>query len=350
MSFFYSKRNTKVVITTLGKEAITMKKQNLLYIILILLFITLLTACGGQSTTSSEANTEPSNDSSENMSKEEDDIFPFTFTDATGVEVTIEEKPERIVSVVPSITETVFTLGLGDQVVGVSDFDTYPEEVEEKEKIGGIVDFNVEKIISLEPNLVLGDDRLGITSEGFEQLRDAGIKVAVLPADNSFSDVYNTIELISNLTGTQNEAESIIAAMKERITEVENTVEVIEIDEPSTVYIEIDAEMWTVGSGTFMQEILDILKAENIASDQEDAFQITEEQVVQLNPDIIIATYDYVDPLEEINNREGWKDVTAVKEKQIHPVDTDLVNRPGPRLADGLEEFAKVIHPDYFAD
>lgn len=326
------------------------QKQNVFAIVLMFLLISILTACSDQSATNPEENTEKSNKLVELEDGNGENTFPFTYTDATGIEITIEEKPERIVSVVPSITETVFTLGLGDEVVGVSDFDTYPVEVEEKERIGGIVDFNVEKIISLEPDLVLGDDRLSITGKGFDQLRDAGIPVVILPADNSFADVYNTIELISNLTGTQEQAKTIINEMKEKIETIKSKVERIDIDEASTVYIEIDAEMWTVGKGTFMQEMLDMLKAENAAGDQVDAFQITEEQVVQANPDIIIATYDYVDPLEQINNRDGWSDVTAIKEERIYPVDTDLVNRPGPRLAEGLGEFAKSIYPEHFTN
>src|SRR5690625_1705825 len=116
----------------------------------------LLSACGDANTTEEDDVI----DEDQTAQEAEENLYPITLTDATDTEVTIDEKPERIVTMIPSNTEIAFALGLDDEIVGVNDFDDYPEEVEEKERVGGIVDINVEKVISLEPDLVLGESTM----------------------------------------------------------------------------------------------------------------------------------------------------------------------------------------------
>ena len=147
--------------------------------------------------------------------------FPVTIKDATDEEVVIEEKPEKMVSLMPSNTEIAFELGLGDEIVGVTDNDTYPEEALEKEKVGGM-EFNVEKIISLQPDLVLAHGgAMGMSAEGFGQLKDAGITVFVVNDAKNFADVYDSIEMIGKATGTVEEAEKLVNDMKTKVEEIQ---------------------------------------------------------------------------------------------------------------------------------
>lgn len=336
----------------------SMKKKNPVYSVVFALLLAvglLLTACGESETTEQQENktieTEQSTLSQEANSAEEQS-FPFTFTDATDLEITIEQKPERIITLIPSNTEISFALGLGDNIVGVSDFDTYPEEVEEKDRIGGLTDINVEKIVSLEPDLVLAESTMiGSGGEKFDQLRDAGITVAVIPEANSFRDAYRTIELIAQATGTLDKGEEIIQNMKDKIDETVAKVSDIPEEERPKVWFEYDPTLWTAGNGTFINEMIELLNAENVVGHLNGWFQFSEEEVIALDPDVIIAAYGgtyTMDPVEEVYSRSSWADITAVKENRVYTVDPDVVQRPGPRLVEGLEQFAQVIYPDIF--
>ncbi|MFJ7726870.1 ABC transporter substrate-binding protein [Neobacillus sp. NPDC097160] len=332
-------------------------KNNKFYTLLFALFLAmgLLTACGGTNTAKQAAATSQEKGQSANDSVKdnlpEETSYPFTFKDATDVEITINKKPERIVSLLPSNTEIAFALGLGDEIIGVSDYDTYPKEVEGKERVGG-QEFNVEKILSLKPDLVLADSTMiGAAGGRIDQLRDAGITVAVIPASDSFAEVYDTIRLIAQATGTKEKADAIINQMRTKVAEIVAKVSHIQEKEQPIVWLEIDPTLWTAGKGTFMNEMIEMLHAKNVAGDMDGWLQLTEEKVIPLNPEVIITTYGYYidNPAEQVYIRTAWKDVTAVKEKRVYDVNSEIVNRPGPRLAEGLEEFAKAIYPEIYS-
>lgn len=321
-----------------------------IYLVLFtaILFLGILAGCGN-----SDDNAEKGKDNADNTKTEqtEEQAFPVTVTDGNGYKLTIDEKPERIVSVLPSNTEIAFDLGLGDQIVGVSDHDDFPKEASEKEKIGGL-ELNVEKILSLDPQLVLADQTND--EKALKQIEEAGIPVLVVASANNFDEVYDSIHLIGQATGTLDKADQIIDDMKEKLTALKDKANAIDKDDQKKVYMEISPspDIYTAGKNTFMDELLTIIHAENAAGDQEGWPKINEEQAIASNPDVIITTYgSYVDdPVAEITQRDGWEDVSAVKNEQIYDVDEDLVNRPGPRLVDGVEELGKVIYPDVFDD
>lgn len=278
--------------------------------------------------------------------------FPVTLTDAVGDEITIEEEPKAIVSMIPSNTEIAYELGLDDKIVGVSDFDNYPEEAAEVEKIGGM-EFNVEKIISLQPDIVLAHESgLGMGEAGLQQLRDAGIKVFVVNNAENFEQVYETIDVIGKATGAQEEAEAEIAEMKQEVADIEEKAAAIK--EQKKVFIEVSSvpEIYTTGSGTFMDEMLSLINAENAAGDLAGWVPMDPEAIVDRNPDVIVTTEGTYNPeaVDQIMGRGGFTDVTAVKEKAVYEVDADMVSRSGPRLTDGLEELAKVVYPEVFSE
>lgn len=273
--------------------------------------------------------------------------------EATGPQAPVQEpaaQPQRIVSLVPSNTEILFALGLGDAVVGVSDYDNYPEAVQEKTKVGGR-EFNVEAILELQPDLVLAQASSALTSQdGLEQIRQAGIQVISIETAASFPEVYESIRQIAQVTGTEEAGEQLISEMQ---TEVDAILEkVADVKAAPSVWIEVSQDLYTAGKGTFMDEMLTMLHAKNIAGETEGWSQWNEEDVIAANPSVIMVTYaDYVPEWDtQLLTRAGWEGVQAIAQKQIHALPSDETSRPGPRLVEGLRAMAQILYPDQFTE
>lgn len=314
----------------------------------IALTIGVLAGCaGGEKDT-----TAPETGKKQETQKEEAG-FPVTIKDASDEDVVIDAKPERIVSLIPSNTEIAFELGLAEDIVGVSDFDNYPEEAAAKEKVGGM-ELNIEKVLSLTPDLVLAHASSAITSEeGLKQLKDAGVAVLVVNDALNFEQVFNAIEMIGKATGEQKEAEKVITNMKDRFAMIEKKAAEIEESKKKTVFVEVspEPEIYTPGKNTFIDGMLTMIQANNASGKLEGWVKVDQEAVIQMNPDAIVTTYGYYTEkaAESVLARKGWQDMKAVNEKQVFDVHSDLVTRPGPRLAEGVEELAKAIYPEVFA-
>ncbi len=305
----------------------------------------ILVACGQEPKDDSTASEQQEQQGTNQL---EEATFPLTMTDATGKEIVLEAPPERIISLIPSNTEILFGLGLNDKIVGVNDYDDYPPEVADKEKVGSM-EFNIEQIIALQPDIVFAHES-GIASLGGakDQLEAAGVKVFVVTNARDFNETYTTIEQLGRATGKLPEAEKIIANMKVKVEEIEAKLQDVQ---PKKVFVETsdEPEIYTPGKDTFMQEMLEMIHAENIAADTDGWFKIDAEQIITKNPDVIVVTYNYVpDILTKIPQRAGFDTITAVKNKAIVQVDENITSRQGPRLADGLEELAKAIYPEAF--
>ncbi|WP_026694657.1 ABC transporter substrate-binding protein [Peribacillus kribbensis] len=322
-----------------------MKANKLVSIIAALLFLTLsiLTGCGSNGAGHDE------HKKSETATTK--DTYPVTLTDDEGEKVTIEKKPEKVISVTPSTTEIVYALGLGDKVVGVSDYDNYPPEVTKKEKVGA-VDINLEKVLSLQPDLALLDDtHYKSHKDVIKKLQDAGIAVFIINSSkNSFKEAYDSIKLVGEVTGTTKKADAIVKDMQNQLAEIKEKAKAVK--EKKKVWVEVSPqpEIYTTGKGTYMQEMLDAIGAENAAQDQQGWAKVSEEQAVKYNPDVIITTYGYYvkNPAEQVMSRKGWAAVPAVKNKQVFDVNSDTVTRPGPRLIEGVAALGKAVYPDVF--
>jgi len=321
--------------------------KHYLTLLVFLLAFTLMVGCSNE-----QASKQQNDEKAKQETKTEEAAFPVTLQDGLGGELTIESEPEKIVSLIPSNTEIAYELGLGEKIVGVSDFDNYPEDVKNKEKVGGM-EFNVEKIISLQPDLVLAHASGAHSSkDGLQQLKDAGINVLVVNDAKTFEDVYESIELIGKATGAVAQAGELVEGMKEKLDEIAEKAKAIKEENQVTVWVEISPapELYTAAKGTFIHDMLQIISAKNAASDQEGWPMYTEEKAVALNPDVIVITYgDYVQNAgEQVLTRPAWKDVPAVKNKRVHEVNPDIVTRSGPRLVEGVEELAKAVYPEVF--
>lgn len=323
-----------------------MKKKWQLWLATAIVAI-LLTACGPN-------DSQPTEDKTENHASHEqvESQYPMTLKDVTGNEITLDEAPKAIVSMIPSNTEILYALGLDEEIVGVSDYDNYPEEAATKEKIGGM-EFNVEKIISLNPDLVLAhQSALGTWDAGLAQLRDAGIQVYTVTNAESFEATYETIEEIGNATGKTEEAAKIVEDMKAKVKSVQDKVANVETKKKVLVEVSPEPEIYSPAGNTMMNEMLGMVNAENLVADLDGWIKIDPEEIVKRNPDVIITTYGGYTPdsTNLVLNRNGFTNVTAVKNKAVIDVNADLTNRMGPRLADGLEVIAKAIYPEAFGE
>ncbi|MED0680287.1 ABC transporter substrate-binding protein [Aneurinibacillus thermoaerophilus] len=315
-----------------------MKKYVSIMIAIMLLVV--LAACGNNASDSS------GNDSAgQKKQQAQAGAFPLSITDKTGTEVKLEKKPERIVSVMPSATEIAYAVGAGDKVVGVSNYDNYPEEVKTKEKVGDLK-VNIEKVVSLEPDLILADTGNG---EAIEALRKTGLPVVVMGA-KTFDEIYDSIEMIGKVTGNEVKAAEVIKRMKDDVREVQEKVKNIPVDKRPNVWIEVDPSLFTAGKGTFMHDMVTMAGGNNIAADLDGWKQLSEEKVLQRNPDVILNTYGYYnkDASVKIKQRPKWQQVKAVRNGQVYSLDSDVVNRPAPRITQGLKEIAQYLHPELF--
>ncbi|MBS4206828.1 ABC transporter substrate-binding protein [Bacillus sp. FJAT-50079] len=317
-----------------------------LHLLLAALLLALLTACGATADPK-PAEKEPVTE----QANEKEAAFPVTIKDGVGKDVNLEQKPEKIVSLIPSNTEIVYALGEGETIVGVTDVDNYPEEVADKEIVSTFMELNIEKIISLEPDVVLAHASTASYWEaGLQQLEDSGVTVLVVNDAQSFDGVYESIEMIGKATGKIEEADTLIEDMKGKLAELKKQAESISDEDQKSVFVEISPapEIYATGKNTFINEMLELIHAKN-AVEEEGWPQMNEEAIIALNPDVIVLTYGYVEnAVDQVLERAGWEDVTAVKEKQVYEVNEDLVSRSGPRVVEGVEELAKAIYPDVF--
>jgi iron complex transport system substrate-binding protein len=273
---------------------------------------------------------------------------PGTYTDDMGREVTISEIPQRIVSHVPGITEMLFALDLGEKVVGVSDYCDYPEEAKSKPSVGNYFNPSIEKIVALEPDLVLTDGY----SENIKQLDSLGITYIVLQPQN-IDGIFKDLELLGKVTGKEKEAKKLIKDMQDSIAHVLDRVE--GAPKVKVLYI-IDATdptlPWTAGPGSFIDALITMAGGENIAAKAPSAWvQFSIEEIVSADPEVIILPTKhgtaFTSP-ETLMGNPAWQKITAVKEDKIFTIDDDYVSRYGPRIVLGLENMAKIIHPELF--
>lgn len=309
---------------------------------MLLMAFTLLVGCGQSDSKKPEA--ENKTTQSENKTA----TYPMTVTDDTDNKVEFKQEPTKIVSLMPSNTEILFALGLDDHVIGVTDNDTYPEAATKKDKVGGM-ELNIEKIISLKPDAVFAHGMIAESAKsGIQQLRDAGIPVFVVKNASNFEETYESIKTIGKITNRSAKADQIVEDMKAKVKDVQAKVADVK---KRNVFVENsdEPEIYTAGKDTFMQEILNLANVKNVADDQSGWFKIDPEEIIKRDPDVYLITYNYVPNIvEKVKKRQGFKDLKAIKNDRVVQVDPDKTSRPGPRLAEGLEEVAKAVYPEAF--
>lgn len=278
--------------------------------------------------------------------------YPMALTDDAGREITIDAEPGRIVSLAPSNTEIVCALDACDRLVGVTDFDDYPAEVAEIDKVVTMAQVDVEAVVAAEPDLVLAAGNELTPTTVIDQLSELGLPVLVLYPE-SLDEVTADIQLVGAAIGRGDAAGEIVRDIDERIAAVREAV--AGLDRPRTFYevSVFEGSIYTAGDGSFLASLIDTAGGEPITGDALST-SIQLEDLVAADPELILlgdATYDPSVTPESVAARPGWGTMTAVREGSVLVVTDDvLITRPGPRIIDGLEALARAIHPDAFAD
>ena len=283
----------------------------------------------------------------EEQATTKNDGAPYTVVDDRGVEITFDEVPETIISLQPSNTEILFELGVGEQIIGATEFDTYPEAAQKIERVSTSTVINAERILELDPDVVVAYT-IGEEAQ-IAQLEDAGLKVFVIASATTFDDVYSDIIQLSEVMGIEEKGEEVVADIKAQIKTVQEKTATI--DTKKKVYYEVSPapDLWTTGNSTFQQEIMDYANIENIYADQKSWISVTEEDIITRNPEIIISPATYMEnAVEEILGRTSWDKIQAVKERAVYLVDGDIMSRPGPRIGEAVEIMAQSVYPEMF--
>ena len=273
-------------------------------------------------------------------------VRAVTLTDEAGREVRVPEGSQRIVSLAPSITEILFALGAGPRVVGVTQYSNYPPEAARLPKVGSYVNLSLEKILALRPDLVIGI-RDGNPKAVIDRLAELGVPCYIVDP-TSLDGVITTVGNIGRTVGREEAADQIAGQMASRIREVERRV--AGLARPRVFY-QIGVEpIVSAGQGTFPNILIEAAGGKNVAGAMAAYPQLNVEQVLVARPEIIIVTsmtreYDF----ERVKSFWGrWPDLPAVAAARIYVVDSDLMDRPSPRIVDGLETLARLIHPERF--
>ena len=315
-------------------------------IIFLLLIAVLLAACSPAGTsTLTVAVTEPSGSTS-------DGATPITLIDDLGRTVVLAVPAQRVVSLAPANTEILFAVGAGAQMVGRDETSDFPAAALALPTIGGYSGFSLESIVALHPDLVLAQGGGFNSPELVASLEELGLTVFSLPNPTTLEGMFNNLETVAALTGHVNDVPTLLASLRARVSAVDEKI--LPLSYAPTVYYELDAtepsKPYTAGPGTFVDLLISRAGGVNIGSALEGQWaQISLEQLVVANPAmIILGDAAYGETPEKVSQRPGWGTLTAIQTGQVFPIDDNLISRPGPRLVDGLEALARLLHPGVF--
>jgi iron complex transport system substrate-binding protein len=278
---------------------------------------------------------------------------PITVQDGAGYTVTISEYPERIVSIAPSCTEILFAIELEDKIVGVPIYDRYSTEIQnsidagEITSVGDFQTISIETVVGLDPDIIISKGGFQLTTANrFIELE----KTVLVLTHEGFNGYLNDISLIGKVTGQNDEASAFIAEIEGEAQLIEDKTK--DLIKP-TVYVEYGS-MNSYGAGSVVDELITKAGGTNIFKDYEGQYLTTStEEILKANPDIIIISKGVMSDYygctpEEIKSRESWNLLSAVIEDKIYEVDENLITVAGPNIVDGIQELAKIFHPEVF--
>ena len=269
------------------------------------------------------------------------------FKDEVGREVLVVFPPKKIVSVAPNITEILFSLGLNQEIVGVSIHCNFPEEARNKVRVGSYISLDLEKIVSLKPDLIIATGA-GNTRDMVERLERLGFPTYVIFPKN-VEDVIRSVGHLGQLVGREKEGGKIIQEMKRQR---EKVVAVTQGLPRPRVFLQIgEAPVVTVGKNSFADDLIRLAGGDNVAGNEKEMYpRFGMEEILKRSPEVILVSSmnrkgNYQKVLQEWSR---WKTIPAVKNGRIHLLDSDLIDRPSPRIIQGLEEMARILHPERF--
>jgi iron complex transport system substrate-binding protein len=245
------------------------------------------------------------------------DAGQVTFRDDVAREVTFSFPPKRIISLAPNITEILFALGLDEEIVGVSLHCNFPEKAKSRPRVGSYINLDYERILSLKPDLVVATGA-GNTKEMVERLGRLGFPAYVL-FPKQYDDILRSIR---------------------------------DLGRAILVFLQIgEAPIVTVGRGSFADDLIRIAGGENVAGAEKNTYpRYSMEEILRRSPEVIlISSMNPQGDYEKVRRDWArWPMLPAVRDRRVHVIDSDLLDRPAPRIVDGLEELARLLHPERF--
>ncbi len=275
--------------------------------------------------------------------------FPVSVRDDLGQLITLTEEPERIISLNPASTELLFALDLGEKIVGVTTYANYPPEAVNKEKIGTVTEPNIEKIVSLEPDLIFTSSVNKI--ESVERLSELGCNVVGFDA-KSVNGAIEMIKTAGELTGKEDKARELVTDMYIQLYEIKELVDekLKDSSRPKVFYEIWNEPLYTAGANTFINDIIEIAGGINIGVQARGQWpQFSLEKLLLENPDVYISSphsAPHQVTVESIKERDNYQNIKAVQNERIYVIDQDVISRPSPRIVEGLKLVTKAIFPD----
>ena len=264
----------------------------------------------------------------------------LTVTDLMGRRVTLDKKPQRIVSLVPSATEILFEIGAKDMVVGVTEFDTYPEEVKRLPKVGGFKTPNLELLVSLKPDLAIISRIIG--KEVAYRIESFGIPTLVLDSEK-LDDLFYVIDTLGKITGREKASRALRERLEREFSHFRSLTR--NLPKVKVLHIASIRENFVAGRGTFIDEVINMAGGENVV-DAKGFVKLSVEEVLRKNPEVII-TSPHAGRVEDLKRLPGYRETDAVKNNRICIISSDdIIARPGPRIVLGIREVLRCLHPE----
>ena len=274
-------------------------------------------------------------------------IAPRTFVDDSGRKLYFAKAPRRVLSLAPSLTEMLFAIGLDEQIVGVTNFCNYPPAAAGKPKVG-YTQPNLESLLALSPDMVAAPGEL-LRADVLAKLEALKVPTFIFEA-KSLEHILAHIHTLGRIFERSSAADVLTRHMRERIAEVSRRVETVE--RKRVLYVLSSHPLITVGPDSYIHQMIELAGGINVAAGTSGAYpRLSMETVLENDPEILVFPVGSTEsvPEHEQQTWKRWTGLSAVQHHRLHVVSSDALNRPGPRVVDGLEQLAQVIHPEAFS-
>ena len=321
-------------------------KKKLVSIVVMLFILVSMTACSKYQVTEKPIQ-EPSKETHQEASKEASEL---PTVDRAGNEITIPAEINKIITMSPSNTEIVVALGFGDKLIAVDKYSKNIEGIPENIPYFDIMTPDVEQLVALEPDLIIASGMsMSDGNDPFKPIKDLGVSMAYIPSSSSIKGIYEDIMFIAKSLQVEEKGNELVSGMEVEIKEIKELSATIK--DHKTVYFEIAASpnLYSFGNGVFLNEMIEIIGAENVFADQEKWISVSDEAVVAADPDIILTNVNYIEnPTEEIKSRSGWENIEAVKNNQVYYIDNSASSLSNHNVVKALKSMAEAVYPEFY--
>lgn len=266
-----------------------------------------------------------------------------SYVDDVGRRIYLAKSPARIVSLAPSITEMLFAMDAGDQIVGVTDFCDYPPEALKKPKVG-YSNPNLESLVALQPDLVVAPNDF-LKPDVIVRLEQLKIPVFIL-ADKNVEDIFVHIQTLGRIIGRSPKADAVAMQLREQVAAIKERIQ--RMAPVRMLYVLNSQPLITVGPGSFIDQLIGMAGGINVAAKSATPYpRLSMEAVLQEDPEVLVFPVGKAEGISESEQQtwRQWSTMTAVKRGRFHQISADWLNRPGPRIANGLQALAAILHP-----